>query len=176
VLNVLELNVKDRLSRWGVGPRIAVAALTYAAAGAATHRWPDTCRILFVPYSVFASLGGFVLVIGVGHAGIRSAISHKGVQPRSVDFIGVFALVRHPIYSAWIVFILPGLALLSRSWPVLLTPVVAYAVFKFSIRREDEYLKQRFGDAYLEYRARGNELIPVPKFWRRPGKAVQNAH
>jgi hypothetical protein len=32
------------------------------------------------------------------------------------------------------------------------------------------------GDEYLEYRARGNELIPVPKFWRRPGQAIQNAH
>ena len=36
-----ELNVKDRLSRRGVGPRIA-AELTYAAAvGAVTHRWPN---------------------------------------------------------------------------------------------------------------------------------------
>ena len=78
---------------------------------------------------------------------------------------GLLAIVRHPIYSAWIVFILPGLAFLSQSWPMLLTPLVAYAVFKVLIHREDEYLEERFGEAYLDYRARVNELIPVPRFW-----------
>ncbi len=77
--------------------------------------------------------------------------------------MAIRSLVRHPIYSAWIVFIVPGLGLLSRSWPVLLTPLVAYAVFKLLIRREDEYLEQRFGDDYLRYRMQVNELIPIPK-------------
>jgi len=44
------------------------------------------------------------------------------------------------------------------------------------IDREDRYLQQRFGEAYLEYRARVNELIPVPRFWRRSAKAVPNAN
>jgi protein-S-isoprenylcysteine O-methyltransferase Ste14 len=77
---------------------------------------------------------------------------------------GVFALVRHPIYSAWIVLIIPGLVLLTRSWPLLLTPGVAYAVFKLTIHRQDESLRQKFGPAYLAYRARVNELIPIPRF------------
>jgi protein-S-isoprenylcysteine O-methyltransferase Ste14 len=76
---------------------------------------------------------------------------------------GLLGLVRNPIYSAWIVFILPGLALLSRSWPMLLMPLVAYAVFKARIHREDEYLTEQFGQAYLEYRDRVNELIPIPR-------------
>jgi protein-S-isoprenylcysteine O-methyltransferase Ste14 len=78
---------------------------------------------------------------------------------------GVFALVRHPVYSSAIVFNLPALALLTRSWPLFLTPLVAYAVFKLSIHREDEYLERRFGQAYLDYRARVNEVIPIPRFW-----------
>lgn len=79
---------------------------------------------------------------------------------------GVYAVVRHPIYSAWIVLILPGLALLTRSWPLLLTPLVAYVNFKLRIHTEDEYLRRRFGQAYVEYRARVNELIPLPRFGR----------
>jgi len=167
--------MKDRLSRWGVGPRIAAAALSYAiVAGAATHRWPDTCRMLFVPYSVFASLGGFVLVIGVAMLVFAARSATKAYNHDQLVSSGVFALVRHPIYSAWIVLILPGLVLLSRSWPMMLTPLVAYTVFKLSIRREDEYLQHRFGDAYLDYRTRVNELIPIPGFWHRTAK--QNAH
>jgi protein-S-isoprenylcysteine O-methyltransferase Ste14 len=77
---------------------------------------------------------------------------------------GVFAVVRHPVYSSAIVLSLPGIALLTRSWPLLLMPLVAYAVFKVLIHREDEYLERRFGQAYLDYRARVNEVVPIPRF------------
>ena len=80
---------------------------------------------------------------------------------------GVSSLVQHPVYSPWIVFNIPAIALLFQSWPLLLAPVVAYSVFKLSIRTEDEYLEQRFGQEYRHYRARVNELIPIPKFGRR---------
>jgi protein-S-isoprenylcysteine O-methyltransferase Ste14 len=76
---------------------------------------------------------------------------------------GIYGLVRNPIYSAWILFLLPGLALLSRSWPLLLTPVVAYVVFKLRIGRENEYLERRFGDTYRRYQSEVNELVPIPR-------------
>ena len=99
---------------------------------------------------------------GCADVGGRGAFGHGGIRPRSISHLRFISPCPASIYSAWTVFILPGIALLSRSWPVLLTPLVAYTVFKLSIRREDEYLQQRFGDAYPEYRARVNELIPVP--------------
>ena len=76
---------------------------------------------------------------------------------------GLFAVCRHPVYSAWIALNLPALTLLSRSWPLMITPFVAYAVFKTLVHEEDKYLQQRFGSAYLEYRARVNEILPIPK-------------
>ena len=76
---------------------------------------------------------------------------------------GLFGIVRNPMYAAWIVFIIPGLVLLTRSWPLFLTPLVAYAVFKLLIRRENEYLEKRFGDEYREYRGEVNELFPWPR-------------
>jgi protein-S-isoprenylcysteine O-methyltransferase Ste14 len=80
---------------------------------------------------------------------------------------GVFGFVRHPVYSAWIVFNIPAIALLCRSWPLLLTPVVAYVVFKLGITTEDDYLEQRFGQEYRDYRARVNEVIPIPRLPQR---------
>lgn len=169
--------MKNRLSRWGIGPQIAVVALTYAAvAEAATSRWPGFCRIRLVSFVVPAVIAVILLMTGVPMLVVAARSVMRAYNRDQIVTSGLSAFVRHPIYSAWIMFILPGLALLSRSWPAMLTPVVAYAVFKFSICREDEFLQQRFGDAYLEYRAGVNELIPVPKFWRRPGKAIQNAH
>jgi protein-S-isoprenylcysteine O-methyltransferase Ste14 len=80
---------------------------------------------------------------------------------------GIFAFVRHPIYSAWIVFLLPALALFTASWPFLLMPVVAYTVFKRLVHREDEYLLDRFGQSYRDYRARVSEILPIPRPWQR---------
>ena len=76
---------------------------------------------------------------------------------------GIFGIVRNPIYWAWIVFIIPGLVSASRSWPLMLTPLIAYLVFKVRIGRENRYLEQRFGDEYQQYKAHVNELVPFPR-------------
>jgi protein-S-isoprenylcysteine O-methyltransferase Ste14 len=133
----------------------------------ATYTWPDACLLRWPPYAVFATAGGILLALGVP-MWLTAAISVMRAYNRDeLVTSGVFALVRHPVYSSAIVFNLPALALLTRSWPLFLTPLVAYAVFKLSIHREDEYLERRFGQAYLDYRARVNEVIPIPRFWLR---------
>ena len=53
--------------------------------------------------------------------------------------------------------------LLTHSWPLFLTPLVAYVVFKATIRQENEYLERHFGDAYRTYKAQVNELVPFPR-------------
>jgi protein-S-isoprenylcysteine O-methyltransferase Ste14 len=49
---------------------------------------------------------------------------------------------------------------------MLLTPWIAYAIFRRLIHRVDEYLEQRFGQAYRDYRRRVNEVIAIPRFWQ----------
>ena len=159
--------MEERLSRWGVGPRIFLSTIAYALlAGYATHACPDACLLRWPPYAVFATVGWILLALGVP-MWLASAISAmRAYNSDQLRVSGVFGLVRHPIYSSAIVLNLPGIAFLTRSWPLFLMPLVAYGVFKLLIHREDEYLERRFGQAYLDYRARVNEVIPVPRFWR----------
>ena len=157
-----------RLSRWGVGPRIfsgAFGALIFAAA--ATYHWPEVCRVYRVPRSVAVTIAMALFVIGIvlWLAGVVSVM--KAYNRDQLVTSGVYRLVRHPIYSAWIVLILPGVAFLARSWPLLLVPLVAYAAFKLLIHREDDNLRERYGQAYVDYRAQVNELIPIPRFRTR---------
>ncbi len=156
--------MEKRLSRWGVGPKTFAPAFVYLlAAWAATSAWPGICKVSPLPGVV--DVAGFV-VIGLGVVfwltGIITVM--RAYNRDRLATSGAFALVRHPVYAAWIMLILPGVALLSRSWPALLTPLVAYAIFKRLIPREEEYLAKRFGQAYLDYRRRVNELIPIPRF------------
>jgi len=160
--------MEKRLSRFGIGPRTFLPTVAYGlVAGAATYAWPDACLLRWPPYAVFATAGGILLALGVP-MWLTGAISVMRAYNRDqLVTSGVFGLVRNPVYSAMIVLNLPGIALLTRSWPLFLMPLVAYVIFKLLIHREDEYLERRFGRAYLEYRARVNELIPLPRFWLR---------
>ena len=149
------------MSRWGVGPCIVLSSLAYAAAtGIATYFWPGACLISVVPYPVFVVVGVVLLALGAPMLIVAGRAAMIAYNRDELATTGIFSIVRNPIYSAWIVFLIPGLAMFSRSWPVLLTPLVASLVFKVLVRQEDEYLEKRFGDTYLEYKSRVNELIP----------------
>ena len=163
--------MEPKQSIWGIGPRMLLAAAGYALpAGLSSWLWPATCRIRAVPYPVFLTAGGLLLLAGVPLLIIAGRAATSAYNRDELATTGIFGLVRHPVYSAWIVFLLPGLVLLSASWPVLPTPLVAYAVFKRKISEEERYLEWRFGQAYRDYRARVNEVLPCsPKAWRSLG-------
>ncbi len=125
------------ISRWGVGPSIVVSAGAYAAvAGLATWLWPQFCFVTAVPNTVFLVAGIVLLVIGIPMLVVAARAATIAYTSDKLATTGIFGLVRNPVYSAWIVFIIPGLVLLSRSWPLFLTPFVAYLIFKARIDRE----------------------------------------
>jgi protein-S-isoprenylcysteine O-methyltransferase Ste14 len=134
-------------------------------ARAATSAWPGVFLLDGLPDAV--RMAGIALVAAgvlLWIAGVVTVMRAYGRDRLVVS--GPFALVRHPVYAAWITLIFPGLVLFTRSWLLLVPPLVAYVVFKRLIHREDEYLEQRFGQEYLGYRRRVNEIIPIPRFWQ----------
>jgi protein-S-isoprenylcysteine O-methyltransferase Ste14 len=154
------------MSRWGVGPKTFVPSLAYTVASwAATSTWPGVFRLRRLPEFVVSA--GVVLTAAGVVLWLAGAVTVMRAYDRDqLATSGVFALVRHPVYAAWITLIFPGLALLTRSWPMLLTPAIAYAIFRRLIHREDAYLDQRFGQAYRDYRRRVNEVVAIPRFWQ----------
>jgi len=65
---------------------------------------------------------------------------------------GPYAVMMNPIYSSWMVFIVPGISLFIGWWPILLTSVVMYIAQRLFIHDEDDALRQKFGKQYEEYR------------------------
>ena len=158
----------QRMTHFGVGPKIMAPAIAYdIVAGIATHIWPDVFLIRSISYSIMVSAGIVLLVFGIPMWAIAVWTIMRAFSRGELVTSGVYGLVRHPVYSAWIVFIFPGIALLCQSWPMLLASLVAYIVFKLLIKREERYLEEKFGQVYLDYRSRVNEIIPIPRFYRR---------
>jgi protein-S-isoprenylcysteine O-methyltransferase Ste14 len=52
------------------------------------------------------------------------------------------------------VLVIPGIALLTGWWLLLLTSVVMYVAMVMSVHTEDDFLRQKFGKTYEEYRER----------------------
>ena len=155
---------QSKMSIWGVGPSIVASAAGYGmVAGIATWMWPGVFLVTGVPYPVFVAVGLLLVLGGIAMLRFAAQAIAGAYGEDELATAGVFGLVRHPIYSAWIAFLIPGLVLFSRSWLLLLTPLVAYLAFKLRIRKEDKYLEDRFGQAYLDYRRQVNEIIPWPR-------------
>ncbi len=152
------------MSRWGVGPSILLPTGAYAiVAGLATWVWPAVCVITAVPHTIFLLAGIVLLMIGVPMLVVAAKAATVAYNSDKLATAGIFGLTRNPIYSAWIVFIIPGSVLISRSWPLFLTPFLAYVIFKARIGQENEYLGRHFGEEYRRYKVQVNELVPFPR-------------
>ena len=65
-----------------------------------------------------------------------------------------YRFTRNPMYLG-LVFVTAGLALLANAlWPLILLPVVIVILRRAVIDREERYLTAKFGEEYLQYKAR----------------------
>ena len=98
---------------------------------------------------------GVVIVI-VAALSFRRVKSHlEPWKPTStIVTSGIFSVSRNPIYLALCIANI-GFGLIFNSWWVLLSPIpAAILVYLIAIRSEERYLARKFGDEYLEYKAR----------------------
>jgi protein-S-isoprenylcysteine O-methyltransferase Ste14 len=160
--------MKQRMPIWGVGPKIMVPTFGYlAVAGIATYLWPTICLVRLIPYVFLVVPGGALLAIGLPMLAVAGLSVKVAYKKDKLATTGIFDIVRNPIYAAWIVFNIPGMVLLLRSWPMFFAPFLAYCLFKMLVGKEEEYLQERFGQAYLEYKVRVPRLFPLPRTGRK---------
>ena len=73
---------------------------------------------------------------------------------------GVYARIRHPMYSALYLYGFAQ-ALLLANWLAGLSFLVAFTLmFAARLRREERMMLEKFGEKYEEYRRRTKRLIP----------------
>jgi protein-S-isoprenylcysteine O-methyltransferase Ste14 len=104
--------------------------------------------------ALLAALG-----LALAFAGVAAVIRHRTTivphRPVATLLTGdAYRLSRNPMYTGLAIAYL-GLALLFGSWwPLALWPLVIVAVRHLVIRPEEQYLAQRFGQAYTDYQSR----------------------
>lgn len=117
--------------------------------------------IYFLPRSAAVASGAAIIfaalliAISAVRAMRRAKTAVNPSQPTTAIVAeGAFRFSRNPIYLSMTLLYF-GIALLFNSfWAVLLLPPLIAIVEIGIIRREEIYLKQKFGDEYLRYKGR----------------------
>ncbi len=72
---------------------------------------------------------------------------------------GPYALVRHPIYSGFLLAILGTAILHGELYGLLALPLAALG-WGLKLRQEEQFMTQQFGSAYSDYKRRVKALVP----------------
>jgi protein-S-isoprenylcysteine O-methyltransferase Ste14 len=130
----------------------------------------------FLVYSGWILLVFSVVVIWLAGGEFRK----KGGAPKGESIVhtsvlvdsGVYAVVRHPQYLGFILFVI-ALVLMSQHWPSIISGVLGSALFYKDILREEQMSIEKFGDSYKRYMEqvpRMNLLVCIIRYLRQRRK------
>jgi protein-S-isoprenylcysteine O-methyltransferase Ste14 len=111
-------------------------------------------------------LGGALVLAGIGLlASFNTAFHRKGtaVEPwkptTAIVTTGPYRLTRNPAYLG-MALVYVGIALLAETlWVLLPLPLVLAVIDRAVIAREERYLERKFGQEYMDYKARVRRWI-----------------
>ncbi|NVO21248.1 MAG: hypothetical protein HXX13_16215 [Bacteroidetes bacterium] len=156
--------MNSKMTYGGIGPKLALITLPYVILSIIIMQRDPQFLFMNVPDSLWLKIPGLILLAG-GLLFYMFTIVIFLADFKNGQLItrGPFALCRNPIYATFLVFIIPGLALFLQSGLTLSIDLVLYINFRISIHGENRVLERQFGQEYIAYRSRVNELIPVPR-------------
>jgi protein-S-isoprenylcysteine O-methyltransferase Ste14 len=111
-------------------------------------------------------LGVMLVAAGLGfsvwarqHLGRNWSGTVEVKQDHQLICTGPYQFVRHPIYTGILIAFL-GIAIVVGQWHAILAVLIAFGSFWRKLTLEERFMRETFGSAYEEYRARTATLIP----------------
>lgn len=144
----------------GVGPRIIFRTLPVVLAAVISEIWfTPIIEIPVLSDSAIKSAGWLLLLTGFVLF-ISSVVQFSRNFPKgNLLQTGMYAFSRNPIYSCWILFILPSLWLVLNNWLFLLSAAVMCTATLILVKEEEVQLLKVFGKQYVAYRTRVGCII-----------------
>lgn len=145
---------------------VAIARFQYPfGTHAADLAWEAGCVAL-----ALAGLALRVWTVGVAAPG-TSGRNTRAQKAATLNTTGPYSMVRHPLYLANGVIVV-GLALFTHAW-VAPAVVAALAIGYYGLiaEREEQYLRERFGQAFEAWAARVPAVVPAPSGYEPAARA-----
>ena len=165
--NKEHLSGKNHLPLYGVGPVYVAVIITVTMAGILLSQFKIIAYLSFPIIKMVLLMIGFLLV-AVGAAlwflAVFRAKIDDGITNNHLLTDGVYALVRNPIYSAFLSVCTGTLMIYGNLW-LLILPVMHWLFLTVLMKcTEEKWLKNLYGAEYEEYCRRVNRCIPwLPK-------------
>jgi protein-S-isoprenylcysteine O-methyltransferase Ste14 len=148
---------------FGVGPLVVTSGIiSIVAASMVTYHYRSVFIVDCLPYWLLLTAGIPMLILGIAIIAISAMTIFRGFYSGRLVTTGPYAWSRNPIYAAYILFVVPGIALLCKSWLILAASLVMYLVFKLAIGKETLFLREKFGSDFARYQSSTNELLFRP--------------
>jgi len=77
----------------------------------------------------------------------------------SLQTTGIYSISRNPMYISLLLFYIGLSFILGNWWNLVVLPLLVLIVQEYVIKREEKYLSRRFGQQYLEYKAKVRRWI-----------------
>jgi protein-S-isoprenylcysteine O-methyltransferase Ste14 len=135
-----------------------VFALLYAALGPARLGLPLPGLPGVILGALFFFAGGALVVVAQAQMGRSWRI---GIDPAPTALVttGLYRLVRSPIYTGLLTFLL-GYVALVPAWPLVAVWVVSVALLAIQARREEAHLARQHPEAFAAWAARTGRFLP----------------
>ena len=157
------------LNGLAVGPKIIRSMLPFLLLGIiAGYFFPAVTSIPLYNEHILKPAGWILLILGILAYAAAIVQFIMGFKKGKLITNGVYSLSRNPIYSSWIMFILPGLAMAADNWVFLSGDIVMYISLLVNIKSEEMELERIFGETYLRYQYEVNRVFFIPRFKKYP--------
>jgi protein-S-isoprenylcysteine O-methyltransferase Ste14 len=165
--------MKTKMNILGIGANLIAFGFPYILIVIVLESfYPKSFNFTIVLRAPVLSAGLILIMIGLVFLIFTLQTFNDKFNKGELITSGTYSLCRNPIYASWILFIIPGIALSKNSWLILIASLLMYVVFKFNIKKEEQVLRETFGNEYLEYKNSVNELFPFPNRWRKKVRQV----
>jgi protein-S-isoprenylcysteine O-methyltransferase Ste14 len=153
---------QKKMTHWGVGPRLAAWIFPYCAIIVLSIiSLGPVFHMGFIPYRMLAYAGTGLILLGIPFYVVSLSSVMRAFKEGKLVTSGVYGMCRHPVYASWIIFFIPGIALLLNNWIVLTIAPVMYWSLRMLVREEDAYLEKTFKTEYLAYKKRVPPVLPI---------------
>lgn len=140
------------LSLTGVGPWLVLTILPFLITGVILQIFvPSVVAIPFFEAETSKNAGWMLII--PGFIFWLSAVVQFSIGFPKGELIttGLYSVSRNPIYTSWILFILPGIAGIFNNWIFLFAALAMYISILLFIKEEENQMLVHFGDLYKEY-------------------------
>jgi protein-S-isoprenylcysteine O-methyltransferase Ste14 len=156
---VLNIQSPKGLSPTGVGPLLMLGQLLLVAlAVAAARHWPSSAG----SPPLLRAAGVVWLALGVLIWALTLRRFLREFPSGELIVTGTYRWSRNPLYASMLVFVIPGLALMTGMWTLLPAALGGVALCYVLVKKEERELERVFGAAWRAYRARTSWLFPWP--------------